>query len=254
MLYADIFMLMETRIDIALTERHLCQSRSRAKLLIKEGRVKLNQQICTKPSVLVSEQDILEVDDLLYVGRGGLKLEGALKKFPICLAGRVCLDIGASTGGFTDCMLRNGAELVYAVDVGHEQLAESLKQNQKVINLENTDIRSLQQADLIQIPDFCSIDVSFISLKHVLPSAYMLLSDEAECIALVKPQFEAGKKALNKQGIVRSEKIREQVLKEILAFAVQTGFTVSDFCTSPIQGGSGNTEYLIYLHKQEKAG
>ena len=245
-----ISMLMETRIDIALTERKLCQSRSRAKLLITEGRVLLNHKVCTKPSVLVSDEDILELEDLPFVGRGGLKLEGALQQFPVSLNGRICLDIGASTGGFTDCMLKHGAELVYAVDVGHDQLAESLKNHAQVVNMENTDIRNLHPENFRKTPDFCSIDVSFISLKYVLPSAFVLLANQAECIALVKPQFEAGKKALNKQGVVKSEKIRKQVLAEMLEFAGQIGFQVLDFCESPIQGGTGNVEYLIYLRKQ----
>lgn len=246
----DIFTPMGTRLDIALTERHLCQSRSRAKMLITEGRVLLNHQVCTKPSELVSEEDSLELEDIPFVGRGGLKLEGALKQFPVELNHRICLDIGASTGGFTDCMLKHGAKLVYAVDVGHGQLAEELRNHAQVINLENTDIRNLNPADLEAIPDFCSIDVSFISLKYILPSAFRLLAEQAECIALVKPQFEAGKKALNKQGVVKSEKIRKQVLSEMQTFAVQVGFQVLDSCESPIQGGTGNIEYLLYLRKQ----
>lgn len=241
---------MGTRLDIALTERHLCQSRSRAKMLITEGRVLLNHQVCTKPSELVSEEDSLELEDIPFVGRGGLKLEGALKQFPVELNHRICLDIGASTGGFTDCMLKHGAKLVYAVDVGHGQLAEELRNHPQVKNLENTDIRNLNQGDLQEIPDFCSIDVSFISLKYILPSAFGLLAEQAECIALVKPQFEAGKKALNKQGVVKSEKIRKQVLSEMQTFAVQVGFQVLDSCESPIQGGTGNIEYLLYLRKQ----
>ncbi len=228
-------------------ERGLCQSRSRAKLLLKSGNVLLNHEICTKPSALVSETDCLELEDLPYVGRGGLKLEGAVAIFHISLTGRICLDIGASTGGFTDCMLQHGAKKIFAVDVGHDQLAESLKTHAQVINMENTDIRNVET--LPEIPDFCSIDVSFISLRLVLPSAYRLLHDQAECIALVKPQFEAGKSALNKQGVVKSEKIRKQVLHEISEFASQIGFLVKSSCESPIKGGSGNIEYLLYLQK-----
>lgn len=245
-----IFMLMETRLDIAVTERNLCQSRSRAKLLITEGRVLLNHEVCQKPSVLVSESDVIELEDLPFVGRGGLKLEFAVQQFSLSLNGKICLDIGASTGGFTDCMLKHGAKLVYAVDVGHGQLAEELRNHALVRNLENTDIRSLTREDFPEIPDFCSIDVSFVSLKYILPSAFALLAEQAECAVLVKPQFEAGKKALNKQGVVKSEKIRMQVLSEIKAFAGQIGFQVLDSCESPIKGGSGNVEYLIYLRKQ----
>ena len=242
---------MKTRIDIALTERKLCQSRSRAKMLLTSGKVFLNHELCTKPSQLVTEEDILEVEDLIYVGRGGLKLEGALENFSIDLHQKICLDIGASTGGFTDCILKHGAKLVYAVDVGHGQLAETLRQNQQVINLENTDIRNLKQENFSLIPNFCSIDVSFISLKYILPSAFVLLAKQSECVALVKPQFEAGKKALNKQGIVRSEKIRKQVLTEMKQFAMETGFFVINSCISPIEGGTGNQEYLLYLKKEE---
>ncbi len=240
---------MAVRIDIALTERQLCRSRSRAKLLITDGKVRLNHEICRKPSVLVTEDDLLEVEDLPFVGRGGLKLEGALEQFGIQPKNQICLDIGASTGGFTDCLLRHGAEFVYAVDVGHGQLAESLRQHSQVKNLENTDIRSLSADDFKKLPSFCGIDVSFISLKLVLPAAFGLLAEQADCIALVKPQFEAGKKALNKQGIVKSEKIRKQVLEDLLAFAGQTGFQVFGWCESPIQGGSGNIEYLMHLRK-----
>lgn len=242
-------MLMAVRIDTALAERGLCQSRSRAKLLLKDGKVILNGSVCTKPSVMVSDTDEISLEDLQYVGRGGLKLEGALQAFPVSPRDKICMDIGASTGGFTDCMLQNGARLVYAVDVGHDQLAEILRNHAQVINFENTDIRDLNQSDFSEIPEFCSIDVSFISLRYILPSAYVLLADKADCIALVKPQFEAGKKALNKQGVVKSEKIREQVLHEILNFAEQTGFVVKKFCQSPIHGGNGNVEYLVWLKK-----
>ncbi|MDE5753467.1 MAG: TlyA family RNA methyltransferase [Oscillospiraceae bacterium] len=240
---------MAVRIDIALAERGLCQSRSRAKLLLKSGRVFLNHEICTKPSVLVSDQDILTLEDLRYVGRGGLKLEAALNLFPISPENKICIDVGASTGGFTDCMLQNGAAFVYAIDVGHDQLAEILRMNKKVRNLENTDIRILKSSDFDKIPEFCSVDVSFISLKYILPAVYALLSQDSDCVILVKPQFEAGRKALNKHGIVKSESIRKQVLQEILEFAQQTGFTVQDSCESPVHGGDGNIEYLAWLRK-----
>ncbi|MDE6087604.1 MAG: TlyA family RNA methyltransferase [Oscillospiraceae bacterium] len=240
---------MAVRIDVALAERGLCQSRSRAKLLIQAGKVFLNSEICTKPSVLVSEQDVLELEDLQYVGRGGLKLASALEVFPISPAHKICMDVGASTGGFTDCMLQNGAKFVYAVDVGHDQLAEKLKNHAQVRNLENTDIRNLKIPDSDKIPEFCSVDVSFISLKYILPAVYALLSQDSDCVILVKPQFEAGKKALNKQGIVKSEIVRKQVLHDILDFAQQTGFTMQDWRESPIHGGDGNIEYLVWLKK-----
>lgn len=240
---------MAIRIDIALAERGLCQSRSRAKLLLKNGKVLLNGNVCTKPSIMVDDTDEIILEDLKFVGRGGLKLAHALQVFPVSPEYKICIDIGASTGGFTDCMLQNHAKLVYAIDVGHDQLAEKLKNNKQVINLENTDIRNLNKSSFLELPEFCSIDVSFISLKYILPSVYDLLANHADCIILVKPQFEAGRKFLNKQGVVKSEKIREQVLHEILYFAKQTGFAVKGFCQSPIQGGSGNIEYLVWLKK-----
>ncbi|MDE6004478.1 MAG: TlyA family RNA methyltransferase [Oscillospiraceae bacterium] len=242
-------MHMAVRIDIALAERGLCQSRSRAKLLLKNGKVLLNGKVCTKPSILVEDVDKIILEDLKFVGRGGLKLAHALQVFAVNPRNKICMDVGASTGGFTDCMLQNHAKLVYAIDVGHDQLAEKLKNNKQVINLENTDIRNLNKSSFLELPEFCSIDVSFISLIYILPSVYDLLADNADCIALVKPQFEAGRKFLNKQGVVKSEKIRQQVLQNILDFAKQTGFIIKNSCESPIQGGSGNIEYLVWLKK-----
>lgn len=244
-------MNMDTRIDVALTERGICKSRSRAKYLLKEGKVLLNGSICQKPSVLVKEEDTLALagEDLPYVGRGGLKLEEALRQFPVQLDGRVCMDIGASTGGFTDCMLQNGAAAVYAIDVGHDQLDPKLCRDPRVVNMEGTDIRCLEPSDFPKRPDFCSIDVSFISLQLVLPSAHALLGASGECIALIKPQFEAGKSNLGKHGIVKSPKVHLQVLEQVLAFSREIGFTVQGLCPSPIRGGSGNAEYLVHLTK-----
>ncbi len=243
-----MYMPMAQRADIALTERGLCKSRSRAKILIQEGKVLRDGVPVARPSEMIEDAQVLTVaEDLRYVGRGGLKLEGALAAFPIDPKGRICLDIGASTGGFTDCMLQRGAGHVYAVDVGHDQLDPVLAEDPRVDNLEGTDIRDLR--DLPQVPDFCSIDVSFISLRLVLPEAYRLLADTADCIALIKPQFEAGRAALGKHGIVKSGKAHLQVLTEILAFAQETGFSVQGVCVSPIQGGSGNIEYLAHLSK-----
>ena len=217
-------------------------------MLIAEGKVTLNEKPLSKASVMVKETDILSLsDDLKYVGRGGLKMEGALQNFPISVKGRICMDVGASTGGFTDCMLQNGAEKVYAIDVGKGQLDESLCQNPKVINMENTDIRMVER--LPEMPDFCGIDVSFISLKLVLPSVYRLLEERAECVALIKPQFEAGRQNIGKHGLVKSAKVHIQVLQEVTAFAQEIGFQVQDVCISPVQGGSGNIEYLAYLTK-----
>ncbi len=242
---------MAVRIDVALTGRGLCKSRSRAKALLQEGKVLLNNMPCTKPSVLVGDSDVLTLcgEDLAYVGRGGLKLERALEAFRPSLGNRICMDVGASTGGFTDCMLQRGAALVYAIDVGHDQLDDTLRAHAQVVNMEGTDIRSVSADALPQRPDFCSIDVSFISLTLVLPAVYALLTDTAECIALIKPQFEAGKSNLGKHGVVKSAKVHRQVLEEILAFAQSVGFSVCGLCPSPIRGGSGNAEYLIHLKK-----
>lgn len=249
-----IFTLMGMRIDQALAERGIVKSRSRAKLLLKEGKILLNGIPCTKPSANVEETDTLSIsgEDIPYVGRGGLKLEEALRQFPVSLQGRICMDIGASTGGFTDCMLQNGAAKVYAVDVGHDQLDTMLRQDHRVVCMEGTDIRNVET--LPEIPDFISIDVSFISLQLVLPSAYRLLGENGACVALIKPQFEAGKQQIGKHGIVRSAAVHRQVLEQILGFSQSIGFSVAGLCPSPIRGGSGNTEYLAYLTKNEVPG
>lgn len=244
-------MSMEKRIDVALVERSICKTRSRAQNLLKDGCVLLNGIPCTKPSVLVRETDLLELsgNDIPFVGRGGLKLQESLVRFHLCTKGRVCMDIGASTGGFTDCMLQNGASKVYAIDVGHDQLDSSLRNDCRVINLEGTDIRRISCDDLDDTPDFCSIDVSFISLSHILPSAYQLTAEQSDFVVLVKPQFEAGKSAIGKKGIVKSATAHKQVLENVISFAQNVGFTVHGLCPSPIRGGSGNTEYLLYLKK-----
>ena len=225
----------------------MCQSRSRARLLIREGRVLVNGAAVTKPAAAVELSDELTVEDMPYVGRGGLKLAGAFEAFPLTAEGRICLDVGASTGGFTDCMLQRGAALVYAVDVGHDQLAPALRADPRVVCMEGTDVRTLTA--LPQTPDFCGIDVSFISLKLVLPAVYPLLADKADCIALVKPQFEAGRQHIGKSGVVRSARVHTQVLTEVLMLAQGLGFAVQGACVSPVQGGSGNTEFLVHLEK-----
>ncbi len=248
-------MNMDTRIDIALTERGLCKSRSRAKSLLQNQQVQLNGVVCTKPSTLVKDTDTLELigEDLPFVGRGGLKLEEALQRFSLTLHDAVCLDIGASTGGFTDCMLQHGAACVYAIDVGHDQLDPALRVDPRVKNMENTDIRTLRQADLERMPTFASIDVSFISLELILPAAHALLAETADCVALIKPQFQAGREHIGKKGIVKSAKVHRQVLTNVLSFAQQIGFSVHGLCPSPIRGGSGNAEYLVYLKKGSPA-
>lgn len=244
---------MPKRLDVYLSDNNIVKSRSLAASLIKQGSVEVNGRICTKPSFAVSDDDTVKIIGELpkYVGRGGLKLEKALAHYRLHLDGAVCVDIGASTGGFTDCMLQNGAEKVYSVDVGTDQLDEKLRNDSRVISMEKTDIRNCI-GTLPQV-DFISIDVSFISLKLVLPSAFALLKDGGECVALIKPQFEAGKAHLSKNGIVRDTKVHKKVCEEIAEFAAAVGFERGETIPSPITGGDGNTEYLIYL-KRPKAG
>ena len=236
------------RLDQYLAEKGLCKSRTAAQSLIKSGGVTVNGTPCTKSSADVSETDAVAIigEQLKYVGRGGLKLEGAVNAFGIELSALCCLDIGSSTGGFTDCMLQNGAAKVYAVDVGTDQLDEKLRADDRVIVMEQTDIRTAQ---LLEQVDFVGTDVSFISLKQVIPHINRLLRSGGRAVALIKPQFEAGRQALNKKGIVKDEKIRRRVVEDITEFAVQCGFTVIGVTDSPVQGGDGNTEYLMYIEK-----
>lgn len=244
---------MPKRLDVYLSDNNIVKSRSLAATLIKQGSVEVNGRICTKPSFTVNDDDTVKIIGELpkYVGRGGLKLEKALSHYRLHLDGAVCIDIGASTGGFTDCMLQNGAEKVYSVDVGTDQLDEKLRNDSRVISMEKTDIRNC--VGMLPQVDFISIDVSFISLKLVLPSAFALLKDGGECVALIKPQFEAGKAHLSKNGIVRDTKVHKKVCDEIAEFASAVGFERGETIPSPITGGDGNTEYLIYL-KRPKAG
>lgn len=244
---------MPKRLDVYLSDNNIVKSRSLAATLIKQGSVEVNGRICTKPSFTIGDGDNVKIIGELpkYVGRGGLKLEKALAHYRLHLDGTVCIDIGASTGGFTDCMLQNGAAKVYSVDVGTDQLDEKLRNDSRVISMEKTDIRNCV-GTLPQV-DFISIDVSFISLKLVLPSAFALLKDGGECVALIKPQFEAGKAHLSKNGIVRDTKVHKKVCDDIAEFASAVGFERSEIIPSPITGGDGNTEYLIYL-KRLKAG
>ena len=238
------------RLDVYLTENKLCKSRSAAQSLINAGGVLVNGKPAAKNSQEVTETDEITVDETIlpkYVGRGGLKLERALERWDINLSGALCVDIGASTGGFTDCMLQNGAAKVFAVDVGRDQLDEKLKQDSRVVSLEQTDIRDFS---LPEMPaDFVCADVSFISLKLVLPHVYRLLKSGGRAVALIKPQFEAGRENLNKKGIVRSESARQKCVKEIEEFAVQCGFEHIGTEQSPITGGDGNVEFLLALKK-----
>ena len=235
------------RLDIYLAENRLCKSRTAAQELIRAGGVSLNGKPCTKPSQEVCGDDRAEVtgEQLRYVGRGGLKLEYALEHFGIDLCGRQCIDIGSSTGGFTDCMLQHGAARVFAVDVGKDQLDASLRQDSRVVSMEQTDIRTAELPEA----EFIGTDVSFISIKLILPHIFRLLKSGGTAAVLIKPQFEAGRQNLSKKGIVRDERLRLRIRDDVVRFAEECGFSVAGVCTSPITGGDGNVEYLMCISK-----
>ncbi len=248
--------MAKIRLDVYLTEKGLTTSRERAKSLIMAGQVYVKNQKCDKAGTMLdeNEQDVeIRGEQLKYVSRGGLKLEKAMAEFPITLDDKVTMDIGASTGGFTDCMLQNGAKKVFAVDVGYGQFAWKLRQDERVINMERTNIRYVTPEDIGEPIDFASIDVSFISLKLVLPTAYKLLADDGEIVALIKPQFEAGKGQVGKKGVVRDKNIHFEVIRNILDFATENGFKLLGLSYSPIKGPEGNIEYLAYIKKSDDA-
>ena len=245
---------MKKRLDVELGDRGLVQSRERAKVVIMEGLVYVNGQKSDKAGTPVKEDDRIEVrgETLRYVSRGGKKLEKAMQVFPVVLEGCTCMDIGASTGGFTDCMLQNGAVKVYAVDVGYGQLAWSLRTDERVVNLERTNIRYITEEQVPQPVDFISVDVSFISLTLVLPVAHRLLKDGAQMVCLVKPQFEAGKDKVGKKGVVRDPQIHREVIRKVIDCAAELGFWVRGLDFSPIKGPEGNIEYLLFLQKPQQ--
>lgn len=242
------------RLDVYLVDNGLAESRERAKAMIMEGIVYVDNQKCDKAGTAVSEKNKIELrgEKLKYVSRGGLKLEKAMKEFPISLSGKITMDIGASTGGFTDCMLQNGAVKAYAVDVGYGQLAWKLRNDERVVNLERTNIRYISDESVPDKIDFASIDVSFISLRLVLPVAYRLLGESGEAVALVKPQFEAGREQVGKKGVVRDINVHYKVVKNVAEIAEETGFSVCGISYSPIKGPEGNIEYLMYLSKKHE--
>lgn len=243
---------MMSRLDIELVSRGLARSRERAKEMIHSGSISVNGKTAKKPSDEVTEVDeIVSNEKDSYVGRGALKLEKASEVFGINFSGMFCIDIGASTGGFTDLMLQRGATKVYAVDVGHGQLAEKLRNDARVVNMEGTDIRDLSSDDFGGKADFISVDVSFISLTKILPKVYELLSDGAVAAVLIKPQFEAGRSDIGKRGIVKDRKVHLRVLTEIDRFASSIGFLTEKYTFSPVRGGSGNIEYLVKLRKTD---
>ncbi len=243
---------MKKRLDILLVERGLFPSREKAKAVIMAGQVYVNHQKADKPGADLPEDAEIEVrgETLAYVSRGGLKLEKAMQVFPIDLQGKCCMDIGASTGGFTDCMLQNGAAKVYAVDVGYGQLAWKLRTDERVVNLERTNIRYVTEEQVPEPVDFLSIDVSFISLKLVLPVAGRLLSEVGQAVCLVKPQFEAGREKVGKNGVVRERKTHIEVVENAAGYARENGFAVCGLDFSPVKGPEGNIEYLMYLKKE----
>lgn len=242
---------MKKRLDGILVEKGLVTGRDKAKAVIMAGHVYVNNQKSDKPGEQVDDSALIEVrgGELKYVSRGGLKLEKAMEVFPVSLGGLVCMDIGASTGGFTDCMLQNGAKKVYAVDVGYGQLAWSLRSDERVVVMERTNIRYVTRENVPDELDFISVDVSFISLKLVLPVAYALLIDGGEMVCLVKPQFEAGRGSVGKKGVVRDKAVHLSVLHDVARFAFENGFSVLGLDFSPVKGPEGNIEYLMYLKK-----
>lgn len=237
------------RIDQYLFDNQMVQSRERGRALIMEGLVYINGEKAEKAGLAVPEGANVEIrgNDLAYVSRGGLKLEKAMAVFPIALQGLVCMDVGASTGGFTDCMLQNGAEKVYAVDVGYGQLAWKLRCDERVVVMERTNARNLVREDLPQPIDFFSIDVSFISLKLILPAMHNLSKDSTQGVCLIKPQFEAGRDKVGKNGVVRDEAIHKEVIANCMEYACQNGFSVLGLAYSPIKGPKGNIEFLMYV-------
>ena len=245
---------MKVRLDQFVFEEGYTESRQRAQALIMAGVVYVNNQKVDKAGYMLKETDKVEVrgKDLKYVSRGGYKLEKAIELYKLDLTDRVCMDIGASTGGFTDCMLQNGAKKVYAVDVGYGQLAWKLRTDERVVNFEKTNIRNVTEENLDEKINFFSVDVSFISLKHIFPVAYAISTDDVIGACLVKPQFEAGKEKVGKKGVVRDSAVHKEVIVNVMEYANQNGFFVNELTFSPIKGPEGNIEFLIVITKNEQ--
>lgn len=241
------------RLDQAVFNRGLAESREKAKAYIMAGVVFVNDQKVDKPGTLVKKIDNIDVraNPLKYVSRGGLKLEKAMEVFELKLDGMICADIGASTGGFTDCMLQNGAKKVYAIDVGYGQLAWKLRTDSRVVNLERTNFRYITQNEIPDMLDFASVDVSFISLSLIIPALVPLLKENARAVCLIKPQFEAGKEKVGKKGVVRDPSVHREVIEKIVNVMKINGMSVLGLDFSPVKGPEGNIEYLIYIQKNE---
>ncbi len=242
---------MKERLDVLVAGRGLAPSREKAKAMIMAGEILVDGQREDKPGT--SFPDTVEItvkgNPLPFVSRGGLKLDKAVKCFGLELQGRVCMDVGSSTGGFTDCMLQNGATKVYAVDVGHGQLAWKLREDGRVVCMERTNIRYVTAADIGEPPSFVSVDVSFISLTKILLPVKELMTEKGELVCLIKPQFEAGREKVGKKGVVRDPAVHREVIRTVAAYALELGLTLRALDFSPVKGPEGNIEYLIYLEK-----
>lgn len=248
---------MKERLDKVLVSRGLCGSRERARALIMAGQVLVNETVCDKAGTRIADDAALRLRgaDLPYVSRGGLKLAEALRRFELVVSGRVAIDVGASTGGFTDCLLQQGARRVYAVDVGYGQLAWSLRSDDRVVNLERTHICALSANELQPRPDLAVIDASFISLEKIVPATLALLLQPCDLVALIKPQFEVGAGRVGKGGIVRDGRLHDEVIERIQAFIVAQGGSVAGLCDSLVLGAKGNREFLLHARfATDKAG
>ena len=242
---------MKERLDVLLVKRNLASSREKAKAIIMSGNVFVDGQREDKAGSTFDEKQeiIVKGKTLKYVSRGGLKLEKAMKNFDIVLKDKVCMDVGASTGGFTDCMLQNGAVKVYSVDVGHGQLDWKLRNDERVVCMERTNMRYMTEDDIDEKASFVSIDVSFISLTKILPAVYRILNTGGEVVALIKPQFEAGREKVGKKGVVRDPKVHEEVIEKVRDYAMSIFMEPCHLSFSPIKGPEGNIEYLLHLKK-----
>lgn len=245
---------MKERLDILLVKKGFAESREKAKAIIMSGNVFVNNEREDKAGSMFDEKSVIEVkgNTLKYVSRGGLKLEKAMDNFDVVLEGKICMDVGASTGGFTDCMLMNGAVKVYSVDVGHGQLAWKLRQDKRVVCMEKTNIRYVTKEDIDEEIGFASIDVSFISLTKVLLPVKNLLKQDGEVVCLIKPQFEAGREKVGKKGVVRDRLVHKEVIEMVMNYAKMIGFKVLHLDYSPIKGPEGNIEYLLHIINEDE--
>ena len=245
---------MKERLDVLLVKRNLAASREKAKAIIMTGNVFVNGQREDKAGSTFKEDALIEVkgNPMKYVSRGGYKLEKASDLWQVPLQDKICMDVGSSTGGFTDCMLQNGAQKVYAIDVGTNQLAWKLRQDERVISMEKTNIRYVTREDIADFIDFFSVDVAFISLKKVLEPVKALLTQEGQGVCLVKPQFEAGREKVGKKGVVRDPKVHREVLEQIMQYVLSIGFEILELSFSPIKGPEGNIEYLLYIQNTDR--